>query len=81
MYVRIPDGNRSVWAALVLLLLTPAVASSQRSGIAGVVTDQSGGVLPGVKVEASSAVLIEGSRSAISDASGRFTIADLRPGT
>jgi Carboxypeptidase regulatory-like domain len=70
-----------VGTALAFAALTPAVAWSQSSGIAGVVTDQSGAVLPGVTVEASSPVLIEGSRSTTSDGNGRYTIAELRPGS
>jgi hypothetical protein len=63
-----------------MLLLVPGLAQAQ-STIAGVVRDTSGGVLPGVTVEASSDVLIEKVRSAVSDASGRYQIVDLRPGT
>src|SRR5207244_2049025 len=51
------------------------------SQIAGVVKDESGGVLPGVSVEAASPVLIEKSLSAVSDSNGRYTIVNLRPGT
>ncbi len=57
---------------------TPAWA--QLSGIAGVVRDTSGAVLPGVTVEASSEALIEKTRSATTDASGQYRIVDLRPG-
>jgi hypothetical protein len=38
-------------------------------------------VLPGVTVEAASPVLIEKVREAVTDASGRFQVVDLRPGT
>ena len=38
-------------------------------------------MLPGVNVEASSPVLIEKSRSAVTDGEGRYIIQDLRPGT
>jgi hypothetical protein len=38
-------------------------------------------VLPGVTVEASSTVLIEKVRAAVTDASGQYRIEDLRPGT
>jgi carboxypeptidase family protein len=68
---------------VVLLLLmgmagaTPAFA---QSGIAGVVKDSSGAVLPGVTVEASSAALIEGTRAAATDSAGQYRIIDLRPG-
>ena len=41
-------------------VLLPADVSAQETSIAGVVTDSTGGVLPGVTVEASSPVLIEG---------------------
>ena len=61
-------------------LLMPALASAQ-SAIAGLVTDETGGVLPGVTVEASSPALIEQSRIAVTAGEGRYTIIDLRPGT
>jgi hypothetical protein len=61
-------------------LLVPSVAYSQ-AAITGVVRDASGGVLPGVTVEAASPVLIEKTRSVITDASGQYRIVDLRPGT
>ena len=63
-----------------LLLLAAAPAAAQDSGIAGAVTDDTGGVLPGVAVEAASPVLIEGSRLAITDARGRYAFTALRPG-
>jgi Carboxypeptidase regulatory-like domain len=66
--------------SLLMLAMTPLGVWAQTSGIAGVVTDESGGVLPGVTIEASSPALIEGARAATSDGNGRFTIADLRPG-
>ena len=67
-----------VGAAGVLML--PALASAQ-STIAGVVRDTSGAVMPGVTVEAASPVLIEKTRSAVTDNDGRYAIVDLRPGT
>ena len=66
------------------LALAPAAASAQlagSSGIAGVVRDSSGGVLPGVSVEASSPALIEQTRTVVTDGQGRFSIVELRPGT
>ena len=63
-----------------LLLFVPSVASAQAT-LSGLVRDSSGGVLPGVAVEASSPVLIEKVRSSITDSNGRYTIPDLRPGT
>jgi hypothetical protein len=58
----------------------PAVAHAQ-GAIAGQVKDPSGAVLPGVTVEASSPVLIEKTRSVVTDGSGNYRIEDLRPGT
>ena len=66
--------------ALGMLVLLPAAAFAQAS-IAGVVKDASGAVLPGVTVEASSPVLIEKVRSAVTDGSGQYRIVDLRAGT
>jgi hypothetical protein len=65
--------------ALVCLLVAPHLAAAQ-STIAGVVRDGSGGVLPGVTVEAASDALIEKVRVATTDRSGTYRIADLRPG-
>ena len=69
-------------AALVSLAycFLPAAASAQ-SQITGIVTDASGGVLPGVTVEASSPALIENMRTAVTDDQGRYAIPGLRPGT
>src|SRR5687768_10427577 len=61
-------------------LLLPALAHAQAT-LAGIVTDASGGVLPGVVVEASSPVLIEKVRTATTDNTGRYLLVDLRPGT
>jgi len=66
-----------VLLALVCVLALPMVAAAQ-SQIAGTVKDESGGVLPGVTVEAASPALIEKSKSAVTDANGRYTIVDLR---
>jgi PPOX class probable F420-dependent enzyme len=63
--------------AAVVLLSTPAFA---QPAIAGIVKDASGGVLPGVTVEASSPVLIEKARDATSDGTGQYRIIDLPPG-
>jgi hypothetical protein len=67
-------------ALLVCLLALPTAAHAQ-SAIAGVVKDSSGAVLPGVTVEASSDVLIEKSRVAVTDGSGAYKLINLRPGT
>ena len=63
-----------------LVVLAPSLVYAQ-SSITGVVKDTSGAVLPGVTVEASSDVLIEKVRSAVTDNSGQYRIVDLRPGT
>ena len=49
--------------------LAPGTVLAQ-SSVAGQVTDETGGVLPGVAVEAASAALIEGSRTAFTDGQG-----------
>ena len=65
---------------LAIVLGLPIAAFAQAS-IAGVVKDASGAVLPGVTIEAASPVLIERSRSAVTDESGQYRIVDLRAGT
>jgi len=45
------------------------------------VTDNTGGVLPGVTAEAASPALIEGSRLAFTDGEGRYNIGGLQPGS
>ncbi len=66
--------------ALLVLVLSPIVASAQTSAISGTVKDASGGVLPGVTVEVSSPALIEKTRSTVSSGSGTYSILALRPG-
>lgn len=66
-------------AFLVAMWLLPAVALAQ-STIAGVVTDDTGAVLPGVSVEVASPALIEKVRAVVSDGQGRYSVTDVRPG-
>jgi hypothetical protein len=73
--------NRICLAFALVLALSSAAAAQQAAGIAGVVRDTSGGVLPGVTVEATSPVLIEKVRTAVTDGEGRYNIIDLLPGT
>src|SRR4029434_7024255 len=76
-------GGLSVIVVMCALLL-PSVAAAQQaspSGIAGVVRDTSGAVLPGVTVEASSPALIEKSRNVVTDSEGGYNIVDLHPET
>ena len=69
-------------ASVLTLLPSAAWAQSALSGaIAGVVRDASGGVLPGVTVEASSPALIEKTRAVVTDSQGNYKITDLRPGS
>jgi hypothetical protein len=77
---------RLICAAKVVVLLgcvmlVPGVVAAQDAGISGVVSDDTGGVLPGVTVTAISPALIEGQRVAISNGEGRFAFVQLAPGT
>ena len=66
---------------LAVLALLPSAAFAQATAsIAGVVTDASGAVLPGVTVEASSPALIEKVRSVVTDGSGQYRLEQLRGG-
>lgn len=72
-----------VAVSLSLIVLLPVLAQAQAVGsgnIAGVARDASGGVLPGVTVEAASPALIEKVRVAVTDDQGIYRIVDLRPG-
>src|SRR6188474_1230164 len=66
--------------AAVAYVISTHLAFAQTTGIAGVVRDTSGAVLPGVTVEASSPALIERVRTATTDSQGQYKIIDLRPG-
>ena len=70
----------SVLAAVVGILLVPGMVFAQAT-IAGVVRDASAAVLPGVTVEAASPVLIEKTRTVVSDGTGQYRITDLPPGS
>jgi carboxypeptidase family protein len=69
----------AVASVVALSFLLPTAAAAQ-SAITGLVTDNTGGVLPGVSVEAASPALIEQTRSVATDSQGRYSIVDLRPG-
>jgi hypothetical protein len=73
----------TVLVLLVAGLLAPAAVAAQQQpgGIAGLVRDTSGAVLPGVSVEASSPALIERVRAVATDAEGRYSIVNLPPGS
>ena len=61
------NHRAAVVVSFVLLLPLFVDNAAAQSGFAGVVKDASGGVLPGVTVEAKSPALIEGVRTAITD--------------
>ena len=71
----------AVLAAVVAIPCDVRAQGAIQASISGVVRDSSGAVLPGVTVEAASPVLIEKSRSATSDDTGRYRIVGLTPGT
>ena len=70
-----------VMLSTLLVPLSASAQQAQASGIAGVVKDASGAVLPGVTVEAASPALIEKVRTVVTDGEGRYNIVDLRPGS
>ena len=68
---------------VVALSVIPASVLAQGAStatIAGVVRDASGGVLPGVTVEAASPALIEKVRSTVTGERGEYRLPELRPG-
>ena len=69
-----------ILVALACVALSSADAAAQ-SQFSGQVTDDTGGVLPGVTVEVSNPELIGGVRAAVTDGQGRYTVIDLRPGS
>ena len=75
--------NRHIFFASLVVcaaVLLPTLAYAQAQ-IVGQVRDESGGVLPGVTVEAASPAIIEKVRTAVTDDQGRYRIDGLRPGT
>src|SRR5262245_20670201 len=76
---------KSGWVALAIavVITVPGLTfgqSANTGAVAGVVRDATGAVLPGVTVEAASPVLIEKTRTAVTDGQGNYKIVDLRPG-
>ncbi len=79
--MRINRQRMAIAILAIVAALVPHVASAQATGaIAGVITDESGGVLPGVTVEATNAATSV-TRTAVTSADGHFTIPQLQPGT
>lgn len=64
----------------VCLLALPVTVAAQDGEITGTVTDDTGGVLPGVTVEAS-AETAAAARLTVTDADGRYALAALPPGS
>jgi hypothetical protein len=73
-------SHRLSMAAVLLLGLASGAFAQAAASIAGTVHDTSGAVLPGVTVEASSPVLIEKIRAAVTDGAGQYKIEQLRGG-
>src|SRR5258708_11038825 len=69
----------SAFAVLFLVVLAMPAAAQQTGSIQGKVSDVSGGVLPGVTVEARSGVL-PGPRVTVTGADGPFELPQLPPG-
>src|SRR6202171_5937785 len=80
---RVMQVLRRVLFVVLGLAVLPASAFAQNANasITGTVKDSSGAVLPGVTVEASSPVLIEKVRTAVTDGTGPYRVVDLRPGS
>ena len=81
-----PIRRCSAWiqmavAALAILVVAPRPAAAQfeRSAVTGTIVDQQGGVVPGVTVTAVNTATKQ-ARSAVTDASGYFSIPQLTPG-
>ena len=73
-------ASKAVLVLAFAVLLRRPLAFAQGT-LTGTVRDQSGGVLPGVTVEASSPALIEKVRTAVTDGAGQYRITGLNPGT
>ena len=73
----------ALFPLILLVFLAPAATgsvSSQGSSIEGTVTDITGGVLPGVNVEASSPAMAGSVQTTITDDAGQFSISGIEPG-
>src|SRR5215470_20089944 len=70
----------SLGLAVCVLLLAPVALLAQTTGtVEGTITDQSGAPLPGVSVELSSPNL-QGVRTAVTSADGRYRFPSVPPG-
>src|SRR5436305_11045622 len=71
--------RRWLLSVVLSLALATTLAAQTTGGIVGRVTDEAGGVLPGVTVEARSPAL-QGSRTAVTDGTGSYRLNLLPPG-
>ena len=69
----------SAVAFLLLVLAAPLVLAQTTGDIVGRVTDEQGGALPGVAVEASG-VAFQGTRTSVTDSAGTYRLVLLPPG-
>ena len=74
-------ASKATLVLAIAVLLLPSAVFAQGGALTGAVRDESGAVLPGVTVEASSPALIEKVREAITDGAGQYRITGLNPGT
>jgi Carboxypeptidase regulatory-like domain len=77
--VRVRLFVRTVLLLTCTILISATAFAQQTGSIQGKVTDNSGGVLPGVTVEARSDVL-PGPRTTVTDGTGRYQLPQLPPG-
>jgi hypothetical protein len=70
---------KNAFLLLGIILCFAGVVAAQE--ISGVVTDETGGVIPGVEVTIASPALIEGSITRVTNDAGRYQFINLRPGT
>lgn len=71
--------RRLLWVVALLAMAGSALAQEQRGSIEGIIRDSSGGVLPGVTVEARSPSLV-GVQSTVTDTAGAYRFPALAPG-
>ena len=72
-------GLATLAGVMTCLLIVPSLASAQQIG--GTAADTTGGILPGVIVEARSPAIIEQVRTVVTDGAGQYLIVALEPGT
>ncbi len=80
---RFLDVRWVILCSVLMACLTPCAGVAQttdRSGIEGKVSDESGGVMPGVTVTVASPALQGGARTTVTDAEGRYRFAALPAG-